>query len=305
MEIHPTYLPFAKEELRKHFEHANDPDGNVSYFIRSAEAACAFKGERVRGSLQDMRRPLQIEKDEKFWTAATLMTIWRVRNRNEVITELLHRAFADREPLPLVGLTSWTECLDGDLHLCLEAVLPSPKGYSDWLSERLKIGDNDPRHLIPFIRDSAVGKKNLEGATHVDALIVNASNGFSIMIEAKVLSDISYEVTYDVTRNQIARNLDVLLKNHRSLALRESLNRRDPTKTLFLLQTPRIFKEPGRNRLYYYKFREYTTDATTIGRDIPHRVSGVDWANLSRRIGWITWEDCREVESGCCAWLDS
>ena len=51
-------------------------------------------------------------------------------------------------------------------------------------------------------------KKILEGSTQVDALILNPDNGFNVLIEAKVLSDISVGITYDVVRNHLNdRNL--------------------------------------------------------------------------------------------------
>ena len=70
---------------------------------------------------------------------------------------------------------------------------------------------------IPYILRAAKGKKrSLEGPTHVDAILVNIDNGFGILFEAKVLSDISYQITYDTTRNQIARNIDVMLEENTS-----------------------------------------------------------------------------------------
>ena len=43
-------------------------------------------------------------------------------------------------------------------------------------------------------------------------MLIN-ENGFSVLIEAKVMSDISCDVTYDSMRNQLARIIDVMLVN--------------------------------------------------------------------------------------------
>jgi len=48
-------------------------------------------------------------------------------------------------------------------------------------------------------------------------MLINAINGFAVIVEAKVLSDISYGVVYDTMRNQIARNIDVMLDTNNSL----------------------------------------------------------------------------------------
>jgi hypothetical protein len=47
---------------------------------------------------------------------------------------------------------------------------------------------------------------------------------------------------------------------------------------------------------------EYRTHPSALARDIPHRPS-VDWPEIARRIGWLTWEDCEQVLPGSCPWL--
>jgi hypothetical protein len=155
-------------------------------------------------------------------------------------------------------------------------------------------------HLIPYVLDSNNGHKDLEGATNVDAMLINPDNGFAVVIEAKVLSDISYQITYDVTRNQIARSIDVMLEKNPHLC--PPLNRRDPDRTLFLLLTPEIFKMNPGSRLYGYKFREYKNDPQSLADDLPHR-SGFDWQSISRRFGWLTWENFKTVDKNCCLCL--
>jgi hypothetical protein len=167
--------------------------------------------------------------------------------------------------------------------------------YKQWLRAHLR-----ERHLIPYVLRSDNGIKNLEGPTNVDALLLNASNGFAVVIEAKVLSDVSCQITYDVQRNQIARNIDVMLEENASLC--PPLNRRDPLRTLFLLVTPEIFKRNPSSRLYGFLMWEYRQDPLALARDLPHR-RGLEAREVAQRIGWVTWEDMQRNNSGSCLWL--
>lgn len=117
---------------------------------------------------------------------------------------------------PLKKPRTWAECFDGDLSLYFEAHLPSPSSYKPYLRQ------NPPEHnLIPYVLLGGflvrVNNRDFEGATHVDALLLNPRNGFALLVEAKVLSDISYHVSFDVTWNQIARTVDVMLDSNSSL----------------------------------------------------------------------------------------
>ena len=131
---------------------------------------------------------------------------------------------------------------------------------------------------------------------------MNSKNGFAVIIEAKVLSDISYEITYDTMRNQIARNIDVMLEENKGLC--PPLNKREPEKTLFLLITPKLFKDNPSSRLYGYKLNEYKTNPEALSRDLPHR-GNCDWQDISKRLGWLTWEDFKNVNKDCCQWLNN
>jgi hypothetical protein len=250
--------------------------------------------DRKGKPISEMRSPCQIEKDERFWTMACLMSAFHSTNRLAELGLLFRKAFGDKPPFG--PELTWEDYLKSDLHLFFEPNLPSAKGYTEWLRGRL-----EKQQCIPYVRDSDDGRKSLEGPTNVDALMINAGNGFAVVIEAKVLSDISYQITYDVMRNQIARNIDVMLEENESLC--PPLNKRIPSRTLFLLVTPRIFQENPTSRLYGYKFNDYKSDPASLGRDLPHRVRG-DWKSVSKRLGWVSWEDFREINGECCKWLD-
>jgi hypothetical protein len=272
------------------------PEEHLRYYKRSAEAYKAFWAEnadRKGMSITKTRGCCQIEKDEKFWTAACLMSVFHSQSRKEQLINLFQKAFGN-EP-PFSERLSWENCFDENLYLFFEANLPSPVAYKNWLRQHLK-----ERQFIPYVLDSDKGNKSLEGPTNVDAVLINEKNGFAVIIEAKVLSDISHQITYDVMRNQIARNIDVMLEKNGNLQW--PLKERDPDKTLFLLLTPRIFKENPNTRLYGYKFNEYISNPKSLQNDLPHR-DPEDWDAVSKRLGWLSWEDFREVNKDCCKWL--
>ncbi|HOJ65241.1 MAG TPA: hypothetical protein PLE45_12565 [Spirochaetota bacterium] len=145
--------------------------------------------------------PCQIEKEERFWTTDCMMTIFYSQNRNRYITKLFNKAYGDIPPFR--EITSCKECFGEELLLFFEPNLPSPSSYIEWLQNNLA-----KRQFIPYVLDNAEGKVNLEGTASVYALFLNPKNGFAVIIEAKVLSHIFYEITYDTMRNQylILRN---------------------------------------------------------------------------------------------------
>ncbi|KAA0257496.1 hypothetical protein FHQ18_09135 [Deferribacter autotrophicus] len=301
--MHPIYLPFTEQQLLSHFADVRRKGKciknvkHVEYYKQSIERYDKYlknNTDRKGKPLSEMRKPCQIEKDERFWIAACMMTIFYSKNRKQELIQLFEMAYG-RFP-PIEGLESWEDCFDGKLHLFFEVSLPSPKSYKKWLQKNLT-----KRQFIPYVLDNAHSNANLEGATNVDAILLNSQNGFSVIIEAKVLSDISYEVTYNTMRDQIARNIDVMLEENCELCF--PLNKRDPEKSLFLLVTPKIFKDNPSSRLYGYKFHEYKNNPNALSRDLPH-IEDCNWQNISDRLGWLTWEEFKNVNKDCCKWLD-
>ncbi|HEC87404.1 MAG TPA: hypothetical protein ENI49_06045 [Thermoplasmatales archaeon] len=300
--IHPIYLPFTEQQLLSHFADVRQNGEciknvtHLKYYKQGIEKYKEYlkKNHNRRGKpLREMRKPCQVEKDERFWIVACMMTIFYSQDRTKELTQLFRNAYGDFPPVKEVE--SWEECLKGELYLFFEVNLPSPVPYKNWLLKHLT-----ERQFIPYVLNSADGKKNLEGPTNVDAILLNSKNGFAVIIEAKVLSDISYEITYDTMRNQIARNIDVMLEENKGLC--SPLDKRDPEKTLFLLITPKLFKDNPSSRLYGYKFCEYKTNPNSLLKDLPHR-ENCDWQNISNRLGWLTWEDFKDVNKNCCRWL--
>ncbi len=293
--IHPIYLPFTQTDLAQHF--LADAAGHMAKFSRSAEAYEGFLRQHpARDGIPESvaKQPCQIEKDETCWTATALKRAFDSSERQDALATLLARAFGPTPPLQ--DFETWAECLDGELRLVFEAGMPAPAGYCEWLREH-----RTERHLIPYVLHAGAraGRARLEGSTQVDALFVNLDNGFALLIEAKALSDISLGIVFDMQRNQIARNLDVMLEDgygHPWLAARRA------ERSLFALLTPRRFQELPHSRLYGFLYEEYRTQPLALARDLPHR-RGRDWTELARRIGWLTFEDINDAMPGACPWL--
>ena len=281
--LHEVYMPFSEDELKGLFAAVGGPgwtpDQHLKYYKRSAAAYKAYLAvvrDRKGKPISEMRGPCQ-----KFWTASCLMTVYHSPERSKEFSTLLQKAYGPKPPIN--GISTWDDCVSRRLHLFFEPNLPSPESYKEWLRLNLR-----ERQFIPYVLDSADGKANLEGPTNVDALLVNEENGFAVIIEAKVLSDMSCQVTHDVLRNQIARNIDVMLEENADLTY--PLAKRDPERTLFPLLTPMIFKNNPAARFYGYKFNEYKNAPSTLGRDLPHGVNQ-EWEKVARRLGWLTWEE--------------
>ena len=116
----------------------------------------------------------------------------------------------------------------------------------------------------------------MESNTHVDAFI--ETDKLLIFFEIKFTSDISYDTTFNPSRNQIARLIDVGLE----------VNEHNGKEVLVILSTPRRFFEK-KSRLYYYKINEYTN---------PERIKeDIEWRRLSAirdnvlAVRWIALED--------------
>lgn len=295
--IEPTYLPFTPDDLLQHF--LKDAAGQVKYFRLSAQRYRDFlksNPDRRGIPLGNAKTACQIEKDERFWTATTLKHLVDSERCTEILIELLSRTFGS---VPPINLPDWETCLHGDLKLVLEATLPSPESYKSWIRENVA-----QRHLIPYVHFAAERDNNrtLEGPTHIDAILINPKNGFSVLFEAKVLSDISYQVSFDMHRNQIARNIDIMLEPPYQKT--ELLRLRHPDRSLFALLTPNCFRDLPESRYYGYLLRDYKSDPNAIVRDLPHR-KDIDWIAISKRIGWLTFEDINERLPGACPWLES
>ena len=82
------------------------------------------------------------------------------------------------------------------------------------------------------------------------------------------------------------------------------LGQRNSDRSFLVMLTPDLFRRQWRSRLYGHLVREYMADPAALQRDLPH-LDGFSCAALSRRIGWLTFEDLRSVEPQACPWLDA
>jgi hypothetical protein len=302
-----TYLPFPAEQLREHFAAVGtdktSADRHLDYYRKSAQAYRDWGTNQPAGSpaqqAQAKRRALQMQKDERFWIVTALMSIFHPRPRLPLVAALLRRCLGDVPPMD--GLSSWEQALgsEQELRLFFEVSLPTPPEYrhelAQHLDERVLV-----RHVLQTATKTAQDGHALEGATKVDAMLIAPETGFAVLFEAKVLADASCGIGFDVLRNQLARNIDVMLQPN--LNLQKPLTQRRPERTCFVLITPEIFRDHPESRLYGWLMRDYQHHPAALRRDLPHR-TGTDFASVATRLGWLSWEDCNRVLPGACSWL--
>jgi hypothetical protein len=134
------------------------------------------------------------------------------------------------------------------------------------------------------VRDQAKDHKNrkkpLETETHADAFI--ETNNLLILVEMKFISDISCQTTFNPTRNQLARLIDVGIQIARN-----------KTKPLILLLSSPTELFESKNRLYYYKIKEYCSYAE-IQKDIRWRKQEDIEKNLLA-VKWIPLEEVIKI----------
>ncbi len=308
--VHPVYLPVHRDQLRRHFARVGGRARgkrrqHLRYYENSASLALQHQSEHhspaapVTGSGACAALNHQVEKDERFWVAAALMALLHSEDRVIAFTDLLTSAF---ETTPrLDGVSTWADALaedeDNPLELFFEVNLPAPRSYMQWLKDHL-----DERTLPPWIRAKAARTSQLEGATKADAMLIAPKTGFAVVFEAKVLSDASSHTGHDALRNQIARNIDVLLD--RNPRLQAPLSKRCPERTCFVLITPEIFRKHPESRLYGHLTSSYRSDPSVLQQHLPHRQK-TTVAAMSGRLGWTTFEECDRIRPGACSWLPS
>lgn len=306
--LHPTYLPFTVDQLRGHFAPVlgtGELDRHLTYYLASMEQAKVHADLVRRGvnpTPAQTRLGRQMEKDERFWLATALMSLYHQdggSGRGERFGRLLERAGL----CPPSSFDGWAAALAGPLELFFEVNLPSPPSYRAWLRDHL-----DERVPIPYLREKAEASgSRLEGATKADAMLVARGTGVAVIFEAKVLSDVSTHITFDVARNQLARTIDVMLEANRQL--QPPLCLREPKQTFLVLLTPALMQAQGAgnaasgSRLYGWLMPAYKDpDGSLLQQHLPHR-DGQELAEVAKRLGWASWEDCNTLVPGACPWL--
>jgi hypothetical protein len=305
--LHELYLPFNEALIEKHFAPvATAPDGrHTAYFKTSMNRYSVYRQELADGRSGNVRLGRQFEKDERFWIVAALMSLFHnaggPNKRLETIGSLLLRANLK----PPTGFDTWQAALTGELHLYFEANLPSPTKYRQWLRDHV-----DERCLIPYVHEGAGTRGDrLEGATKADAVLLSATTGVCVIFEAKVLSDVSKDITFDVARNQLARLIDVMLERAVAAPDQSPLTARDPALTSLVLVTPGLFHPRegtglDKSRLYGWLMSAYRDPAASVlHQHLPHR-DAEELMPIPSRLGWAAWEDFNLALPNACPWLE-
>ena len=153
-------------QLREHFAPVlghGERDRHLRYYLASVDEARKYDELIRRGDKPtpaQTRLGRQMEKDERFWLATALMSLYHADGgfgRGELFARLLERARLRLPP----GFPRWEDALAGVLDLFFEVNLPSPGRYRAWL--RAHLGERAP---IPYLKEQAEARgARLEGAT--------------------------------------------------------------------------------------------------------------------------------------------
>jgi len=202
-----VYLPFTEGELKKHF--VPSESDHIAYYKKRL-------GKRN-------------EHNERFWIVTTLKSLVDAhRGGNEALDHLLTGCIGE----PPREYSDWRSALGEKYRLFFEVAMPAPQQYRAFLKDHYR----EVTLNFPLMMTPGPGTQ-YEGKTWVDAVLVGET-GVAVLFEAKVLSDISCRVKYDFTRNQIARNIDVMLERGHGQSGVPLLRNREPLLTYFVLLTP-------------------------------------------------------------------
>lgn len=312
--IDPIYLPYPVAELKRHFApvHGDNTNERTERHLDHYLTSAANRARRVPGThsgeghvdAHEERLVQQMEKDERFWVVAALMGLFHHGDRIDNFSRALEAA----QVAPTFGgHKTWHDAL-GDpekLELYFEAHLPSPPGYSKLDPTQLQKHLNQKMLAIPHLLEKAATTKGLEGTTKVDALLISRETHTAVLFEAKVLADMSVGTSYDITRNQMLRNIDVMLEGgNGSRNLEEPLKSRDPDKTCFVLLTPEVFRRNKSTRLYGLLYDLYKQNPGLLEGQLDRDDRAGKLSGVHGRLGWLTWEDCYGIDHGACPWLN-
>lgn len=254
------------------------------------------------------KKSKKIEHDEPWLTLIALYSIFGDQaNLNETkVIDNLHSLLKSATP-------GWDHKITSVEKVQVEYQTPDILKYRASLKE---MAEKELYHLYPD-RNILMDKKRqkddarFEGNTNMDVYmeVLCEKSRVAIIIEAKFLSDISYQIKYNPVRDQIVRNIDCGI----SMLLHEDRDDKDQKKYekiddfYFLLLTPGVFRPekfgpkvssllnpfgPDSSRLYCYKMQDYK-DSYHLKNALPHRqdYSNINWERISSNIGWLTFEE--------------
>ena len=184
---------------------------------------------------------LNVNHDEPWLTLIAIYSIFGDQKQKNNA----NRINAINEVIANSGLRS-TLALTAIEELKVEEKLPEIRTYRTYLRQLFQ---KDNFHLYPDIRTAILDKlskkdASFEGNTNLDLKIVGKANNRRkyLYIEAKFISDISYQIRYNPVRDQIIRNID----NGIELIKQSNLDLED---FYFFLLTPRILTSVNLNAM--------------------------------------------------------
>lgn len=110
--MHPIYLPFTEAQklcfakVGKDEDSAPTADKHIEYYKKSVqnyEEYVARNPDRKAKPISELKVPCQIEKDERFWIAACMMTILFSENRLRELTGVFKHAYGSTPPIAEIG----------------------------------------------------------------------------------------------------------------------------------------------------------------------------------------------------------
>ena len=213
---------------------------------------------RLRGG-KALDRMLTSPKSEDWVSWTVFRTLERQPGWWPNLLRLANHADIDAAAIPTVKL--WRP-------------LSSPRAYEKASRARMAASAEDAQ------RARADDPKPVEGDTEVDIVIEGADVLW--FLEAKLHSDLSASTTYDPTRNQLARNIDVLLER--------AAGRRALMSLVVLDRQP--------DRFHTQLVARYRADPGTLHALLPHRLrSEVDAVVRDLRV--VLWRDLVPLLGDC------
>ena len=257
---------------------------------------------------QTWRNPVLFQKEleDRLPEGRQLSQIRKARRSEDLLTWNVFSTLRKSKPLsrwlePFLH-ESFANLYDSEIHAYFQAKQLDGAKISFWRGKRYAPTYPPPDGREIWLREY-VGKRGgglfqkwskkrgkVEGTTEVDVTITTKKA--LIFIEAKYLSDIGTDVSYDPWRDQVVRNIDVgTYHAQRSKPRREFF---------FILLTPKWDDEyEERSRLYWYKMRDYRQRPELLRAKLPHRDPTINpdceypiaFEVMARRIGWAYWAD--------------
>ena len=143
---------------------------------------------------------------------------------------------------------------------------PAPQAYER--ASRRRMAESD---TAEWVARAAVAAP-VEGESEIDIVLEGETH--LVFVEAKLDSDVSASTTYDPSRNQIVRNIDVLL------------DRADGRRSFFWM----VVKDTGPSRQYTQTMEKYRSDVSSLATLLPHRhLEELD--QVAQALALLRWSD--------------